>query len=105
MGEFERALKAEKWFQKVAEKGEFSAHDGVLISTAVVEHADANGPVVVVLTGACEAYLKYAEVISDLFHRGSCTVYTMDLRGQGFSGRVAKNSRKVPSVCAPPCAR
>jgi hypothetical protein len=49
----ERATKAEKWFLKVAEKGEFNAHDGVRISTAAIEHAEASGPVVVVLTVTC----------------------------------------------------
>ena len=45
---------------------------------------------VVVLNGRAETFLKYQEVIYDLFQNGFA-VFTLDHRGQGISGRMLSN--------------
>lgn len=45
---------------------------------------------IVISSGRVESYLKYQELIFDLYHQGF-SVYAMDHRGQGLSERLTKN--------------
>jgi alpha-beta hydrolase superfamily lysophospholipase len=45
------------------------------------------GPVVLLITSVTESVLKYAEVVHSLVDECGCSVYTMELRCQGFSSR------------------
>lgn len=48
---------------------------------------------IIIVTGYNESYLKYAEVIYDLFHKGH-SLYVYDHRGQGYSEKfLNQNSR------------
>jgi len=68
------------------EFGEFTGRDGIRISHARVERADENGALVI-LHGKSESYIKYSELAYDLQELG-LSIYLMDLRGLGFSGRM-----------------
>ena len=68
----------------------FSGVDGVSIRYRAFLLAPERGAVVV-LPGKAEPMRKYAEVIWDLNRQGY-SVYTMDWRGQGESGRMTSNS-------------
>lgn len=50
--------------------------------------------VIVVISGFMESYLKYPELIYDLFYSGY-DVFMYDHRGQGLSGRMLDNVEKV----------
>jgi len=69
--------------------GWFSGAAGVGINYRVFRAADEKG-VLVLLTGRTEPIIKYVEVIADLVGQGY-SVYAMDLRGQGWSGRMLDN--------------
>lgn len=71
--------------------GSFTGVSGVKIHYHAVEIARAKA-VVVLLPGRTEPVLKYAEVISDLTQQGY-SVYALDHRGQGESGRMTSNSQ------------
>jgi lysophospholipase len=74
--------------------GEFTGKDGIRISHVRFERADEKGALVI-LHGKSESYIKYAELVSDLRELG-LSVYLMDLRGLGFSGRMlADDPEKV----------
>lgn len=48
---------------------------------------------IVICNGRTESYLKYQELIEDLYHQGF-SVYVLDHRGQGLSGRLTINPQK-----------
>ena len=70
--------------------GEFSGVDGISIAYAYVVHPEAIGSVVI-SSGRIEAFIKYKEVIYDLYQNGY-SVFIHDHRGQGLSGRMCPNS-------------
>lgn len=68
----------------------FTGQKGVKIKTyAFVKSADA--PALVIVPGRTEAALNYAELIYDL-RKTPYSIYTLDHRGQGFSGRMSPDS-------------
>lgn len=59
------------------------------------ENPDKSGPAVLLITSAFESTVKYAEVIHSLFTEVKCSVYTIELRCQGFSTRTLEGEDKV----------
>jgi lysophospholipase len=84
-----------RFMAQEGQRGQFVAQDGLQVRYQRFDEY-CGDVAVVVLTGWSEPFLKYAEVIYDLRQRNYC-VYTMDHRGQGFSGRVTRN-RQVGHV-------
>ena len=70
----------------------FPGKDGVRINYVIFEAAEEKGAIVI-LNGIPESYLKYAELAYDL--RGlRYSLYLMDYRGVGFSGRMLEDPEK-----------
>jgi lysophospholipase len=76
------------WQQGVC-LGDFVTHDQLTISYAFIIHPQSIGSIVI-STGRIEAYLKYKEVIFDLYQNGY-SVFIHDHRGQGLSARMTEN--------------
>lgn len=79
------------WEQNVI-KGEFTGANGVKIFNAYVKHPEPKGSIVI-SSGRTEAAIKYKEVIYDFYQNGY-SVFILDHRGQGQSGRMAENRFK-----------
>ncbi|QSX33645.1 alpha/beta fold hydrolase [Shewanella avicenniae] len=79
---------AEFW-QQVGETS-LTLADGHTMSYCFIEHPNHN-KVVVISNGRVESYLKYMEVIYDLYQQGF-SVYAADHVGQGLSSRLATNT-------------
>jgi lysophospholipase len=80
------------YFDAHARKGAFAGRDGVPIEYVVLEHSDEVGALVI-SSGRTESYLKYAELAYELRDVG-VSIYIMDHRGQGFSGRMLGDPQK-----------
>lgn len=76
------------WHHQVIED-EITAKDGVVLKYAysIPAHATAT---VVLSSGRIETYLKYKEMMFDLWQNGFA-VFIIDHRGQGLSGRMVEN--------------
>lgn len=72
-----------------AEQGQFAGVDGVAVHYAILRHPNERGAVAL-CTGRVETYLKYAELVAELYGAGF-TLYLWDHRGQGLSGRMLDN--------------
>ncbi len=72
-----------------AEQGSFAGVDGVPIHYAVLRHPQERGAIAL-CTGRVETYLKYHELVDDLYRMGF-SLYLWDHRGQGLSGRMLAN--------------
>lgn len=70
----------------------FSGKDDLPISYAYAIPNNARSAVVLV-NGRVETYLKYKEVIFDLFRNGFA-IFTYDHRGQGLSGRMTEDPQQ-----------
>ncbi len=82
------------------QQGEFSHFSGVKesrINYAIFRqtepHSGAPDKCLVISAGRSESYLKYKELIFDLFHLGF-NVFLLDHRGQGLSERALENPHK-----------
>ncbi len=78
------------WIQQV-QCGKFIGTDGVCIAYAYVLHPASIGSIVI-SSGRIECFLKYKELIFDLFQNGY-SVFIHDHRGQGLSGRMLSNTQ------------
>ena len=78
-------------FYKTGKAGEFKGVGGVPIRYRMFVAEHEKGALVIV-NGFTETYVKFAEVIYDLSREGY-SIYILDHRGQGFSGRMRKNPR------------
>jgi len=76
------------WQDKV-QLGRFSGKDNVEIAYAYVIHPHAVGSIVI-STGRIECFLKYKEVVYDVYQNGY-SVFIHDHRGQGLSARMTDN--------------
>jgi len=65
----------------------FSGVDGINIHYAQFIQEQAECPTIVIVPGRCESYLKYQELSFDLYCQGY-SVFIIDHRGQGLSGRM-----------------
>jgi len=78
------------------QKGLFNSFlgiDEVSIHYAQFMQDEAGLPTIVIVPGRCESYLKYQELIFDLY-RQSYNIFIIDHRGQGLSGRLLPNLHK-----------
>ena len=71
----------------------FLGADEVSIHYAQFIQQEAERPTIVIVPGRCESYLKYQELIFDLYHQGY-NIFIIDHRGQGLSGRLLVNMNK-----------
>lgn len=79
------------WDEQV-QKSHFLGEQGVRIHTAWIIHPQSRGTIVI-SSGRTEGSIKYKEVFYDLYQNGF-SVFTLDHRGQGQSGRMASNPDK-----------
>ncbi|ELM3618586.1 alpha/beta fold hydrolase, partial [Aeromonas sobria] len=79
------------WRQHAVE-GEFKSKDGVTIRYAALRQAKVDRAILIV-NGRVESYLKYQELAWDLWRQGY-SLYLIDHRGQGMSGRMLDDPQK-----------
>ena len=72
--------------------GSFKGEDAIEIVYRIFLHPREAGAVVI-SSGRTESFIKYKEVVYNLGQLGY-SIYIHDHRGQGFSGRMAKDSQK-----------
>jgi len=94
----ETNLQSTDYLQKIErfwQLGKFESFNGV--GEHRIEYAyffdEKHTSTIVISPGRCEGYLKYQEVIFDLF-RKKYNVFIIDHRGQGFSQRAQQNPHK-----------
>jgi lysophospholipase len=80
------------FYKNQLQRGEFEGKGGVAISYAKLEIPDERGALVI-CSGRTESYIKYAEFMYDLRETGF-SIYILDHRGQGFSGRMLDDPQK-----------
>lgn len=80
------------FFENELVAGTMTGADGVPLSFRIYEPADSAGALVV-LGGRTESQAKYAELLLDLAP-ARYTLYILDHRGQGFSGRLLTDPHK-----------
>lgn len=90
---FDRAYQSEivKYWDDYGKDGNFSGIDGVEIKYKTFIRNDEKGAIVI-SSGRTEGYIKYQELVYDLGKQGY-SIYIMDHRGQGFSGRMTQNKQ------------
>ncbi|NQZ25985.1 MAG: alpha/beta fold hydrolase [Colwellia sp.] len=71
----------------------FLGTDEVSIHYAQFIQQEAERPTIVIVPGRCESYLKYQELTFDLYQQGY-SIFIIDHRGQGLSGRLLTNLNK-----------
>ncbi|ABO25589.1 alpha/beta fold hydrolase [Shewanella loihica] len=76
-------------FWQGVEQGYLTTGDGLKLAYCVAAHPESN-QAIVISSGRVEAYLKYQELIFDLYQLGY-SVYALDHRGQGLSDRLTDN--------------
>ena len=79
------------WQQGLFES--FSGVDEVIINYASFIQLQKGAPALVIVPGRSESYLKYQELVFDLYRQGY-SLYIIDHRGQGLSGRLLSNQQK-----------
>ncbi|MVG16694.1 alpha/beta fold hydrolase [Aeromonas jandaei] len=79
------------WRQHAIE-GEFKSKDGVAIRYAALRQEKVDRAILIV-NGRVESYLKYQELAWDLWRQGY-SLYLIDHRGQGMSGRMLNDHDK-----------
>lgn len=82
----------EPFWENQVTKTSFKGQEDIKIQTAWVVHPDSKGTIVL-SSGRTESSIKYKETIYDLYQNGY-SVFSLDHRGQGQSGRMAKNPDK-----------
>ncbi|AEJ01322.1 alpha/beta hydrolase fold containing protein [Nitrosomonas sp. Is79A3] len=90
---FDKAYQSEivKYWDGYGKNGNFSGIDGVEIKYKTFIRNDEKGAIVI-SSGRTEGYIKYQELVYDLGKQGY-SIYIMDHRGQGFSGRMTQNKQ------------
>jgi lysophospholipase len=83
------ATQISQFWQQSVLQGKLQGKGALAIAYAYAQNP-ANKGTVVISAGRIEAYIKYKEVIFDIFQRGY-SVFIHDHRGQGFSGRLTDN--------------
>jgi len=83
---YEREIAA--FWTVVGKRHDFSGVDGVRIAAMSFRHPGSDRGIVI-SSGRTESFIKYKEVVYDLWHAGY-SVYVLDHRGQGFSGRILR---------------
>ncbi len=70
-------------------QGTLTAADGVTLAYMTATHPQARGSIVI-SNGRVESYLKYQELVFDLYNQGY-SIFAIDHRGQGLSSRLTAN--------------
>ncbi|QYJ86099.1 alpha/beta fold hydrolase [Shewanella mesophila] len=70
-------------------EGMLTTQDNVSLAYCFIKHPQSS-KAIVISSGRIEAYLKYKELIFDLYHLGY-SIYALDHRGQGLSSRLSSN--------------
>ncbi|WOT05281.1 alpha/beta fold hydrolase [Shewanella youngdeokensis] len=68
----------------------FKTTDGISLAYAFIKHPSNKGTIVL-SNGRVESFLKYKELMFDLYLQGY-SLFTLDHRGQGLSSRITVNS-------------
>jgi lysophospholipase len=76
-------------FWKTVTQSVIKTIDNIALAYAYIEHPQSH-KAIVISNGRVESYLKYQELIFDLYHQGY-SVYAIDHRGQGLSSRTTDN--------------
>lgn len=76
-------------FWRTVVQGTLTAADGITLAYMVARHPHARASIVL-SSGRVESYLKYQELVFDLYQQGY-SVFAIDHRGQGLSGRMTAN--------------
>ncbi|QDE29526.1 alpha/beta fold hydrolase [Shewanella polaris] len=76
-------------FWQQVQQSSFCAYDGINIAYAMIQHPN-NQRAIVISNGRVESYIKYQELMFDLYQQGF-SVYALDHRGQGLSDRLTHN--------------
>ena len=80
------------FYENQLQSGVFEGTSGVTIGYVKFEVPEERGALVIV-NGRTESYIKYAELIYDL-REARFSIYSLDHRGQGFSGRMLNDPQK-----------
>lgn len=80
------------FWQQHAQNQQYRTPDGLTLCYALTEQTQPSD-LVILLPGRVETYLKYQEVIYDLYQAGF-SVLTLDHRGQGMSSRMLSDPEK-----------
>jgi len=79
----------QRHFWQQVQQSSFCTHDGINIAYAAIQHPD-NQRAIVISNGRVESYIKYQELMFDLYQQGF-SLYALDHRGQGLSDRLTHN--------------
>ncbi|AZG71529.1 alpha/beta fold hydrolase [Shewanella livingstonensis] len=79
----------QRHFWQQVHQSSFCATDGINIAYAMIQHPNKQRAIVI-SNGRVESYIKYQELIFDLYQQGF-SVYALDHRGQGLSDRLTHN--------------
>lgn len=66
--------------------------DDISLAYSFIEHPQSQ-KAIVISSGRIESYIKYRELIFDLYHQGY-SIYALDHRGQGLSSRTTSNPQQ-----------
>lgn len=76
-------------FWQIVVQENLNTPDGLTLAYMMVKHPKAQGSIII-SSGRVESYLKYQELIFDLYQQGY-SVFAIDHRGQGLSSRMTAN--------------
>ena len=79
-------------FWKTVTQSVIKTIDNIALAYAYIEHPQSH-KAIVISNGRVESYLKYQELIFDLYHQGY-SIYAIDHRGQGLSSRTTANPQQ-----------
>ncbi|MEC4725900.1 alpha/beta fold hydrolase [Shewanella sp. D64] len=79
-------------FWKTVTQSVIKTLDNITLAYAYIEHPQSD-KAIVISNGRVESYLKYQELIFDLYHQGY-SIYAIDHRGQGLSSRTTTNPQQ-----------
>jgi lysophospholipase len=79
----------QRHFWQQVHQSSFGTDDGINIAYAMIQHPN-NQRAIVISNGRVESYIKYQELMFDLYQQGF-SVYALDHRGQGLSDRLTHN--------------
>lgn len=80
-----------EFFYSEGKSGFFKGQEGINIYYNIFRQSELTGPAILISSGRTEAAVKYQELIYDLY-RNSYSVYIVDHRGQGLSGRMNEDT-------------
>lgn len=79
----------QKVFWQQVTQSSFKTRDGISLAYARITHPESMGTIVI-SSGRVESYLKYKELMFDLYQQGY-SLFAIDHRGQGLSARTTAN--------------